>query len=90
MHPFELKEEGDVRKETTAAALRKPLRLENKSSDRGSIVYTDPSNYNRHWGQESYAELENNLKKKKKRYKKNNKQSFSFYGFSHGILCHTN
>lgn len=65
IHPFELKEEGDVRKETTAAALRKPLRLENNSSDRGSVLDTDPSNYNRRRGQESYAELENDILKKR-------------------------
>lgn len=66
IHPFELKEEGDVRKETTAAALRKPLWLENNSSDRGSILNTDPSNYNRHRGQESCAELEKKVYTRKK------------------------
>lgn len=48
----------DVRNETTAAALRKSLRLENNSSDRGNVFYTEASNYIRHQGQESYVELD--------------------------------
>ena len=58
IHPFEMQWEGDVRKETTAAALRKSLRRGNKASDRRPVFYTEPSNYIRHQGQESYVELE--------------------------------
>lgn len=56
IHPFEM-QEGD-RKETTAAALRESVWLENNSSDRGNVFYTEPSNYIRHQGQKSYVELE--------------------------------
>ena len=57
IHPFEMQTQGDVRKETTAAALRGSPRLGNNSSDTGNVFYTDPSNYIRHQGQASYVAL---------------------------------
>lgn len=42
---------------TTATALTKSLRLENNSSDRGNVFYTEPSNYICHQRQDSYVEL---------------------------------
>lgn len=58
IHPFEMQKQGDVRKETTAASLSESQWLGNKSSDTRNVFKTDPSNYIRHQGQESYTELE--------------------------------
>lgn len=86
IHPFEMQEQGHVRNETTAAALRKSLRLENNSSDRGNVFYTEPSNYIRHQGQESYVELE----KYEKCTIEKQAEIFLCHCFSHGTLYHTN
>ena len=86
IHPFEMQEEGDVRKETTAAALRKSLRLENNSSDRGSVFYTEPSNYIRHQGEQSYVD---SYKYEKCRVQKQ-QEVFGCHCFPHRTRCHSN
>lgn len=57
VHPFEMEKQGDVRKETTAAALRGLHSWETTPLIQGMFSTPDPSNYIRHQGQASYVEL---------------------------------
>lgn len=58
IHSFEMQKEGVVRRKTTAAALRKSLRLGNNSSDRENVFHTELSNQICRQGHESYVRLE--------------------------------